>query len=301
MTPKNNDNDQKRINQLLTMLWNAKSTARVISIADQILEISPNNTEALILKADNIDDSDEQIKLLLRALSTIGESEDYDLYFTALNHRLAYIYFVKENFSEAIKYCEHAINYADEHENNADEFDDKILTDVKALYYRILIHYKEWNKILTQTMKDSENSLARAYAKLIAVWSTAPENKRQNLCAGMFWDALMLAPDVPFYILGFFEEPDDNASSEVLEDFNFALLYYDTVSISEEFHQWFSRGTILFGLLSGRFDNEEYDYMLDALDNFGGYLEYQRMRRILTSTEDEEVIETLAANKCLAE
>ena len=298
-----------RIIQLLTMAWNAKSVSRIISITDQILELNPDCIEALLLKADNIEDTDERIKILLHALSAVDEPENLinpdekDLFFMVLNHRLAYTYLLRENFDEAFKYCEQALNFVAEQEEDI-ELDDEIggvVTQLKALHYRVLLRRKNWREILAQTMKDGDKTLAWVYSRLIAAWTTAAPDRRKSMCASMFWDALMLAPDVPFYILGLFEEPDDDADEEVLNDFEFALMFYDAFSISDEFHDWFSRGTILFGLLSGRFENEEYDYMVDALDNLGGYLEYQRMRSLLTSTEDSEVIETLAANKCLAE
>ena len=307
---KSNNDDISRINQLLAMAWNANSASRILSIAEQILSINPDNVEALLLKADRVEDVNLRVKILLHAITAIskpenftGEEDERNLVFVTLNHRLAYTFFVQENFNEALKYCEDAINFANDNEINMYDDDENgvMLAHLKALYYRILINNKDWRKILTLTMKDEGKSLARSYARLIAAWETAPKEKRQSICASIFWDALMMAPDVPFYILGFFEEPDDPAEREIMTDFDFAVMYYDTVSISNDLYSWFSRGTILFGLLSGRFENDEYDYMLDALDNFGGYLEYQRMRNIITSTEDTEVIETLAANKCLTE
>ncbi len=39
--------------------------------------------------------------------------------------------------------------------------------------------------------------------------------------------------------------------------------------------------------------------MIDALDNLGGFDEYERMKNILVETEDSAVIEALTANKCL--
>ena len=128
----------------------------------------------------------------------------------------------------------------------------------------------------------------------------APDNARR-ICAGMFWDVLMMGPDVPFYILGIFPEPDDDAAQNAHEDFEFAVLYYDAVSVSDDFYRWFNRGAILFGLLSGRFEEREREYLLDVLDTLGGYEEYERMSKIIVEGDDEAVIEMLAANKCLAD
>lgn len=295
-------NRKSRINQLLTMAWTTKSTARIIAIANQILELDPNNTEALIMKADNIDDANKRIELLRKALDSLDKpdscnSEDRDFLRLVLNQRMAYTFFAVNNIDEALSFCEAALKCEAE-QKDSDAVDDG--GAMKALYYRILIERKDWPKILSETMKDEEHSLAWGYARLVAAWMMAPDNGRA-VCANMFWDVLMLAPDVPFYMLGYFPEPEDDAEPESHNDFDFAVMYYDVLSVSDYFFQWFSRGTILFGLLSNRFDEREREYMLDILDTLGGYEEYERMSYIIVEGDDEAVIEMLAANKCLAE
>ncbi len=278
------------------MAWNTRSTARTLAIVNQILEIDPDNTEALIMKADNTEAPEARAQLLFKALNSLNSPEsfnpdDKDLLFTVINQRLAYTFFAMSKLDEAFEFCEKAL---------ASDEDTEDEGAMKSLYYRILLERREWQKILAETLRDDERSLAWAYARLIAAYMIAPENGRR-VCAGMFWDALMLAPDVPFYMLGYFEEPDDDAEPEAHNDFDFALMYYDTVSVSDDFYNWFSRGVILFGLLSGRFDEKEREYMVDALDSLGGYEEYEKMSRILIEGDDEAVIEALAANKCLSE
>ena len=171
---------------------------------------------------------------------------------------------------------------------------------VKALFYRVLIERRAWQKILSESMRDPTNTLAKAYAKLLAAWFMAGGVKNsRNVCANLLWDCLSIAPDVPFYILGYFEEPDEESEPEAFEDFSFALMYYDTVAITDELFNWFSRGVILFGLLSGRFDGKEQDYLIDVLDSLGGFDEYEKMKDIIVETEDSLVLEALAAHKCL--
>ncbi|MBR0315400.1 MAG: hypothetical protein IJQ99_00835 [Synergistaceae bacterium] len=101
-------------------------------------------------------------------------------------------------------------------------------------------------------------------------------------------------------MLGFFDEPEDDEDDEsIISDFDFAVLYYDVLSFSDYFHDWFSRGVVLFGLLSNRFEGKERDYMIDALDSLGGFNDYERMSKILVEGDDMAVIEAMAANKCL--
>lgn len=291
--------NKARIEKLLSMAWNTNSTTRILAIADQILELEPGSIEALILKADNTSNDQERLGILMRAHSSLSYCEpDYVGMFTfAIDQRLAYTLFAVGKHNEALAYCETALEIA-KSEGDSDILDEA--NALKKLYYRTLIELKQWQKILEQTMRDEERSLAWAYARLISAWMLAPERCR-SVCANMFWDALMLGPNVPFYILGSLEEPDDDAGPVEHEEFNFALMYYDAVSVSDEFYRWFSRGAILFGLLSNRFDSREREYMLDVLDSLGGFEEYERMSKILVESDDAAVIEMLAANKCLSE
>ena len=274
-------NSRERIDQLLNMAWNSQSTARTLAIVNQILEIAPGNVDALVMKADNTEHLPAKTKVLARALEALNnpdnyQAEDKDVLLYVVNQRLAFALFYDDPEADETKAA------------------------VKSMYYRLLVMRGEWAKILEEAMKDEEHSLAWGYSRLIAAWMLAPDNPR-SICAGMFWDALMLGADVPFYMLGYFPEPSDEASDEAHNEFDFALLFYDGLEVSEDFYQWFTRGTILFGLLSGRFEEKEREYLLDVLDTLGGYEEYEKMSGLIVEGDDEAVIEMLAANKCLAE
>ena len=303
MTPKRGTNSVKqRIDQLLNMAWNTKSTARTLAIVSQILEIDPDNVDALIMKADNTQDSDARTEILMQALEALNKPENLgiderDILLYVVNQRLAFTMFYANRFRESFAYCEAALN---SDAVNDDPDAEASREDMKALYYRLLLEAQDWKRILAETMRDEDHSLAWGYSRLIAAWMLATDNTR-HVCAGMFWDVLMMGPDVPFYMLGYFPEPDDDAKQQAHDDFDFAVLYYDAISVSEDFFRWFSRGTILFGLLSGRFEEREREYLLDVLDTLGGYEEYERMSRIIVEGDDAAVIEMLAANKCLAD
>ena len=284
------------------MAWATNSKARILAITGQILDIDPNNTDALIMKADNTDDAHKRIELLNKALDSLNRPgthspEDKDMFFLVLNQRMAYTFFALNNMEKAFEFCDTALKFEAEHSNINDADDEGAM---KALFYRILIERREWQKILAETLKDEDHSLAWGYARLVAAWMIAPDNARA-VCANMFWDVLMIAPDVPFYMLGYFPEPDENDETREHNDFEFALMFYDVLSVSDDFFRWFSRGVILFGLLSGRFDEKEREYMLDVIDTLGGYEEYERMSRMIVEGDDAAVIEMLAANKCLIE
>ena len=294
--------NEQRIDQLLNMAWNTKSTARTLAIVNQILEIAPDNVDALVIKADNTQDSDERAEILLHALHAlespeITDAEEREILFYVVNQRLAFTYFYNNKFDEALSFCDAALKSEAVHlDPDAEESEEGL----KALYYRLLIEREDWQKILAETMRDDDHSWAWGYSRLIAAWMLAQDNTRY-VCAKMFWDVLAMAPDIPFYMLGYFAEPDDSATQEEHDEFDFALMYYDAISVSDDFFNWFTRGTILFGLLSGRFEEREREYLLDVLDTLGGYEEYEKMSSLIVEGDDEAVIEMLAANKCLTE
>ncbi len=286
-----------RIEQLLDMAYTTGSAKRTAAIARQILEISPDNTEALILMADTTDDPHKREKILTHALKSLDDPENFspddkDELTFSVNYRLAYTYFADNRPGDSLLCCENALKVSG--------YDSDSENDIKELYYRVLIELEEWGRILSETLKDDSHSLAWAYSRLVAAWMTAP-GQSKAVCANMFWDALSLSPEVPFYILGYLAEPDDDADDSEQEDFSFAVMYYDVLSVSDDFSDWFRRGTILFGLLTNRFDEREREYVLDVLDSLGGYEEYERMSGIVIEGDDMAVIEILAANKCLSE
>ncbi|MBR1439128.1 MAG: hypothetical protein IJ587_11400 [Synergistaceae bacterium] len=290
--------DRKKIDHLLELAWTSASKSKQLSLTRQVLDIDPDNTEALIILADNTDDNDEREKILLHARETLGEPDNYqpdmkEEFAFAVTYRLAYTYFAQENYSQTLLECDNAeelLASSDDPDGQED------IDEIKSLRYRTLIAVGEWQKILALTMKDETRNLSWAYSRLIAVWIMSGGTNK-TLCASMFWDALILSPDVPFYMLGYYEEPDDDEENEA---FDFAVMYYDILSVSDEFFHWFTRGTILFGLLTNRFDGREREYVLDVIDSLGGYEEYECMSGIMLEADDRAVIETLATNKCLS-
>ena len=300
-------NDNQRITQLLSMAYDTNSKARVIAITDQILELDHDNPEALLLKAEHTKSNDKKTALLKRALESLNKPEninyndrDYLLY--RINEGIALMSFMNDDYHEAFKYCVEALKILNEHEEFRDSFDvdDEDNGYFMTVYYRVMIELNEWQKILAESMRDDEHNTAWAYSRLIAAFMLS-SGEHGRVYANMFWDLLRISPDAPFYMLGYYDEPDDNDDENSLDDFNFALMFYDTLTISDDFRNWFTKGVILFGLLTNRFDSREHDYMIDALDVLGGYKEYEKMSSIIVEGDDEAVIEMLASNKCLTD
>ena len=173
----------------------------------------------------------------------------------------------------------------------------------KTLYYRILLEQEEWARALEETMCEPSRGLGWAYARIVATFmlaggkgkvkearEKAREKNGKNLNK-MLWDAVRMAPNVPFYMLGYMPDPVDESEDE---NFHFSLLFEDVLSVSRDLLNWFSKGTILFGLLTGRF-GEESDDMREILATLGGAADYKELASHLEDASDVTVLDALAA------
>ena len=295
-------NETEDIEGLLERAYESGDAAEVEELVGRALELDPENPEVLLLQADLTEDDDVRLPILVHAIenarSVLREEgipeEDFaedelGTVYLALLQRAAFTLFSMEDDERSFEIVQELMRH---------DLDDQ--GSVRSLYYRILIEKRDWSLILRETMQDGDRQLGWAYARLAACFMLTEEGEGgTGEAAAMFWDALSMAPNVPFYMLGYFPDPVDDSEEEE-EDFHFSLLFSDVWSSSHNLLNWFSRGVILFGLLSGRF-GEEADDMLEILRSLGGGEEYDKMEALLDDQDDGSLIETLAAHRCLSE
>ena len=295
-------NENEDIEGLLERAYESGDAAELEELVERALELDPENPEVLLLQADLTEDDDVRLPILVHAIenarSVLREEgipeEDFaedelGTVYLALLQRAAFTLFSMEDDERSFEIVQELMRH---------DLDDQ--GAVRSLYYRILIEKRDWSLILRETMQDGDRQLGWAYARLAACFMLTEEGEGgTGEAAAMFWDALSMAPNVPFYMLGYFPDPVDDSEEEE-EDFHFSLLFSDVWSSSHNLLNWFSRGVILFGLLSGRF-GEEADDMLEILRSLGGGEEYDKMEALLDDQDDGSLIETLAAHRCLSE
>jgi tetratricopeptide (TPR) repeat protein len=286
-------NDDDVIYELLDRAYESDDADEVAELVERVLELAPDNPEALLLKADLIEDDEGRLPVLEQALEEarryIEEEElsgdnilegDMGLVYLGLLQRAAFTNFALENDDRSFELVKELLQY--DHEDQA---------MAKTLYYRILLEREEWSNVLKETMKETARGLGWAYARMVASFMLSDVKGDKNEAGlkklnKMLWDAVRMAPNVPFYMLGYISDPVDESEMEE-DDFHFGLLFEDVWSASREMLNWFSKSIILFGLLSGRFGEESGD-MEEILATMNGASDYEELTRRLSGEPEDD-------------
>jgi tetratricopeptide (TPR) repeat protein len=285
------------IYDLLDRAYESEDEDEIEELVERALELDSDNPEALLLKSDFIEEDGERLLLLDKALKEVkryfreeGISEEdiledeLSFVYLGLLQRLAYTLFFLEQDDRSMEVVEELLRY--DHED---------LAQAKALFYRILLERREWSRVLEETMQETVRGLGWAYARVVATLMLSSDKgknskKQPDSLNKMLWDAVRMAPNVPFYMLGYIPDPVDESEDE---DYHFAILFENVCSFSRNLLNWFSKATILFGLLTGRFGGESDD-MEEILSSLGGAADYEELTSRLADSSDEAILETLA-------
>ncbi|MDD3707710.1 hypothetical protein RBH88_08360 [Aminobacterium sp. MB27-C1] len=262
--------EMKQIEELLEEAYQSEEIEEIARITRQILELDPENPEALMLLADTLEYSEEKLELLQRALKPMRSmmeeagllnseelmDEDEGLIYIGLLQRLGFALLSEAHIEEALGVAEEIISY-----------DPEGLTLGKTLMYRCLVELQRFGEVLERAMKDEEVSPARQHSIAIATFMLSGAD---NASYKALWDAFKVGPDIPLYILGYVPEPDlDSIDEQQEEDYNFSILFEDAWTISQELANWLASATILFGMLTGRFLEEDKENFLVLMDSLG--------------------------------
>jgi len=260
-----------RIEELLDEAYNTEDPEEMERLARQVLKQDGENVEALILLADVTDLPDEKISLLEKARQLLEESlesdplpedapfldDDEGMLYVAVLQRLGFSYFSEGENEKALEIAQAIM-----------EYDPDQQTLGRTLFYRVLLEMKEYGRILEESLKEQGGSPAMLHSRAIAAFKLSGPGMPAYRA---LWEAFAADPEVPFYILGYYEEPGDDVEEEQ-ESFSLALLFEDAWLAADNdtsLPNWLARATILFGLSASLFPPENTEKMMilaDALD-----------------------------------
>ena len=261
--------DEERIDDLLDEAYSTDDEAEMERLAREVLEMDDENVEAMILLADAGDFSEEKIKILERARDILADDveallandeasfleDDTGMLYIAVLQRLGFAHFSEGNNEEALEIALEIQRHDPDQE-----------TLGRTLHYTVLLDMKRDAEVIEEALKDDLESLAMLHAKAIASFRLTGGDRGAYRA---LWDAFAAGPEIPFYILGYYGQPGEDAGEDEYEDYNFAVLLEDQWSSDPELINWLARGTILFGLTASLFPSEDVEKMMilaDALD-----------------------------------
>ena len=260
-----------RIEALLDEAYNTEDLEKMEQLARQVLEYDEENIEALILLADVTERTEEKFPFLEKArllLETEIEAEpmpegsnfldeDAGMLYVAVLQRLGFSHFSEGENEKALEIAREIIEYDPEHQ-----------TLGRTLFYRVLLEMGEYGKVLEESLKEREVFPAMLHSRAIAAFKLSGAGVPAYRA---LWEAFAADPDAPFYLLGYYEEPENEGSEDTQESYSLALLFEDAWLADGDTNlaNWLASGTILLGLAASLFPPENIEKMMvlaDALD-----------------------------------
>lgn len=301
------DRKKEEVNSLLDQAYGTEDHEEIKALAMKVLEIIPDHPEGLLLLADTTEDVEQQIRLLEKALPNARkkfkeslEKEEEDLLdsdpwllYIGLLQRLGFALFPDGDLDRILNIAADLMQYDPE---------DRTLG--KTLYYRCLLEMGKYADVLSKCLEDNNITPARQHAKALALYSiNGPSDESYTA----LWDVFRVGPDIPFFVLGYWPEPDLEDEREA-EDFNFSLLFEESWSQNEEVLEWLAKATVLFGYFTHRLNEntlENLDILLENLELTGAFKKISKLISLEKSSDqykdlydrDMEVINILARNR----
>ncbi|NLB83662.1 MAG: hypothetical protein GX791_05395, partial [Synergistaceae bacterium] len=212
--------DNERIDELLDEAYSTDDEEEMERLAREVLEMDEENVEALILLADAGEFSDEKIDILERARDILAADvesllanedasfleDDTGMLYIAVLQRLGFAHFSEGNDEKALEIALEIQRHDPEGE-----------TLGKTLYYTVLLDMKRDAEVLEEALKDDMESPAMLHARAIASFRLTGGDRGAYRA---LWDAFAAGPEIPFHILGYSGEPEDDATEDEYEDYN---------------------------------------------------------------------------------
>ncbi len=270
-----NAND-KRLQEIVEALYDENSDDEQKRLAEELLAIDPRNPHGLLALWELLDEQEapKRLDLLQEGVSesenrfeenepgSVDEDLDARCYATLLMN-LGYMLYLDGRGEEALETAQKLV-----------DFDDEGYFDLgRTLLYRCLLDTEDFEAVLGQLESDPIMTLAGQHARAIALFET--EGKEPEAGEALR-DLFAMDPDLPFYLLGIFETPEDDEAyddPELEETLHVAGYFAEIWSASPERLTFLSTPTFIFGYLTERLDDPEEVELLEKAWRDAGFLE----------------------------
>ena len=258
----------------------------------ELLALDPENPHALLALAEEGDLSErggEAATLLERAAAELrrrlgGEPRLDDRLgglLAVVLERLAFNALMSGEDERALALAEELVSF---------DRDDETLG--RTLLYRSLMILERHGEVLERSMAEREDVLFALHGRALALFllsGPGPEASRA------LWDAVALEPDLPYYLLQYWEVPDgesdDDEEARAWETCNLAGLLSPVWLADEERMGWFATAAILFGYLTDRLPDQVLEEARPHMERAGLFAVLEMVQNQMETLfqSDEEV------------
>jgi len=260
------------LEELFQELYDSQDVAVAEDIAKKILVLDPDNPEALFVLADGAEEYEAQAALLRRcveetkrrmAQASPEETESLeDLLFEAMRN-LGWSLLLDEKAEEALALAGEML-----------AFDGWDPSWGRGIRFGGLLAQGKFAETLEESLKAESGDLFAAHARAVATLELAGPGADAYRAV---WDAFRIAPDLPFFVLEYWDAPEEE-DEEFLDDYNGALFLQLYWTESEERIMVLSTATVFFGYLTDRLPDEVKEEVLANLRESPMFAELERAR-----------------------
>lgn len=237
------------LDELLEAMYDEEDPEKAERLASQILDVSPENPEALFMLADLTESAEEAVALTERAVEKLRclveanpGDEEFALFLVEGLQRLGFAYIFDENGTKALESAEALLRMATEENDGA--------YWAKAIRYVGLLQTGQYANVLEEVLADGEKTPFSAHAQAIATLELAGHGKESFQA---LLEAFRVAPNLPFYLLDYWDAPDPDEDDEEMQlEFSAATLLHPVWVQTEERIMALSTVTTFFGYLTDR-------------------------------------------------
>lgn len=250
---------QASLEDLLNELYESQDVTAAEGTAKKILVLDPENPEALFVLADVAEEPEQQAALLRRCVEETRKrmaqaSEDEadameDLLFEALRN-LGWSFLLDDKPEDALAVSKEMLD--------RDEWDPFWGRGIRL---GALLRQEKFAEVLEESLGVDSGDIFAAHAKAVATLELAGPGDDTYRAV---WDAFHTAPDLPFFVLEYWDAPEEE-DEEFLEDYNEAMFLQLYWTESEDRIMVLSTATVFFGYLTDRLPEDVQEEVLTNL------------------------------------